>query len=59
MIEDVKLSVLDNAPLHFHGRPGGGIPEEKDIMEIIDHVLVRKRKGALTTRGSIIDWDIS
>jgi 2-oxoglutarate ferredoxin oxidoreductase subunit alpha len=59
MIEDVKLSVLDNAAIHFHGRPGGGIPAEKDIMEIIEHVLIRKRKGSVTTRGSIIDWEIS
>ncbi len=59
MIEDVKLAVLDHAALHFHGRPGGGIPVEKDILEIIEHVLVRKRKGVVTTRGSVIDWAIS
>ncbi len=59
MIEDVKLAVLDHAALHFHGRPGGGIPVEKDILEIIEHVLVRKRKGTVTTRGSVIDWAIS
>jgi len=59
MIEDVKLSVLDNAAIHFHGRPGGGIPTEKDIMELITHVLVEKRKGHVTTRGSAVDWKIS
>jgi hypothetical protein len=32
---------------------------EKDILEIIEHVLVRKRKGTVTTRGSVIDWAIS
>jgi 2-oxoglutarate ferredoxin oxidoreductase subunit alpha len=59
MIEDVKLSVMDHAAIHFHGRPGGGIPVEKDIMEIIEHVLVRQRKGSVTTRGSVIDWEVS
>ncbi len=59
MIEDVKLSVQDHAAIHFHGRPGGGIPAERDIMEIIEHVLVRRRQGAVTTRGSVIDWEIS
>jgi 2-oxoglutarate ferredoxin oxidoreductase subunit alpha len=59
MIEDVKLSVLDRAAIHFHGRPGGGIPLEKDVMEIVEHVLVRKRKGAMATRGTFIDWKIS
>jgi 2-oxoglutarate/2-oxoacid ferredoxin oxidoreductase subunit alpha len=59
MIEDVKLAVMDNAAIHFHGRPGGGIPEEKDIMEIVDHVLVNKRRGAVSTRGTAIDWEVS
>ncbi len=59
MIEDVKLAVLDNASIHFHGRPGGGVPTEKDIMEIISHVLINKRNGVITTRGTTIDWKIS
>jgi 2-oxoglutarate ferredoxin oxidoreductase subunit alpha len=59
MIEDVKLAVLDKGAIHFHGRPGGGIPEEKDLFEIIEHVLVKNRKGEVTTRGSVIDWAIS
>lgn len=59
MIEDVKLAILDHAALHFHGRPGGGIPVEKEIMEIIEHVLVRQRQGTITTRGTVVDWDIS
>lgn len=58
MVEDVKLSVLDHAAIHFHGRPGGGIPAEADVMEIIEHVLVRRRAGTVTTRGSVIDWSI-
>jgi 2-oxoglutarate ferredoxin oxidoreductase subunit alpha len=59
MIEDVKLALLDTAAIHFHGRPGGGIPVENDIMELITHVLVEKRKGNVTTRGSVVDWKIS
>ena len=59
MIEDVKLAGLGEAAVHFHGRPGGGIPRERDIMELITHVLVNKRAGTITTRGSVIDWEIS
>jgi len=60
LVEDVKLAILDKAALHFHGRPGGGIPEEKDIHEILEHVLVRKRQGnKITTRGTVIDWEVS
>ncbi len=39
MIEDVKLAVLDRANIHFHGRPGGGIPEEADIMKQLKEIL--------------------
>ena len=59
MIEDVKLSVMDHASLHFHGRPGGGVPREDDILELIEHVLLNKRAGCITTRGSVVDWEIS
>jgi len=59
MIEDVQLALGGAAAVHFHGRPGGGIPDECDIMEIIDHVLVNKRAGKITTRGTVIDWKIS
>ena len=59
MIEDVKLAGLVDAAIHFHGRPGGGVPREQDFMEIIDHVLVNKRAGKISTRGSVIDWGIS
>jgi len=59
MIEDVKLAGLGDASVHFHGRPGGGVPREQDIMEIVNHVLVNKRAGKISTRGSVIDWEIS
>ena len=31
MLEDVKLSVGDNAPIHFYGRMGGVIPTAEEI----------------------------
>lgn len=39
MIEDVRLAVLGNAKIHFHGRPGGGIPAESDIMKQLKEIL--------------------
>jgi 2-oxoglutarate ferredoxin oxidoreductase subunit alpha len=39
MVEDVRLAVLSNAQVHFHGRPGGGIPEEKDLIRILHEIL--------------------
>jgi len=39
MIEDVKLAVLGNADVHFHGRPGGGIPQEEDILKQLHSIL--------------------
>ncbi|MCM8781452.1 MAG: 3-methyl-2-oxobutanoate dehydrogenase subunit VorB [Candidatus Omnitrophica bacterium] len=35
MLEDVKLAVCDDAKIDFYGRPGGGIPTEKDIIDKI------------------------
>jgi 2-oxoglutarate/2-oxoacid ferredoxin oxidoreductase subunit alpha len=39
MIEDVRLAVLGNAKIHFHGRPGGGIPAEADILKQLKEIL--------------------
>ncbi len=39
MIEDVRLAVLGNAEIHFHGRPGGGIPAESDIMKQLKEIV--------------------
>ncbi|MBU0991206.1 MAG: 3-methyl-2-oxobutanoate dehydrogenase subunit VorB [Proteobacteria bacterium] len=39
MIEDVKLAVLGRASIHFHGRPGGGIPAEPDIMKQLKEIM--------------------
>jgi 2-oxoglutarate ferredoxin oxidoreductase subunit alpha len=38
MIEDVRLAVLGNAKIHFHGRPGGGVPAEPDIMKQLKEI---------------------
>lgn len=35
MVEDVQLYVQGHAPVHFHGRTGGMIPNQEDIYEII------------------------
>lgn len=39
MIEDVKLSVLGRANVHFHGRPGGGVPAEPDIINQLKEIM--------------------
>jgi len=36
MVEDVRLAVNGRAEVHFHGRMGGGIPSEADIVERIE-----------------------
>jgi 2-oxoglutarate ferredoxin oxidoreductase subunit alpha len=35
MIEDVKLAVEGKKPVYFHGRTGGMVPLQQDIMDII------------------------
>ncbi len=35
MLEDVRLAVCGKAQVDFYGRPGGGIPNEEDIIEKI------------------------
>lgn len=32
MVEDVKLSIDCRKPVHFYGRPGGGVPTEDEII---------------------------
>jgi 2-oxoglutarate ferredoxin oxidoreductase subunit alpha len=59
MIEDVKLAVLDRAKIHFHGRPGGGVPQAAAISEIISYLMEKGNKAPITTRGTVIDWQIS
>jgi 2-oxoglutarate ferredoxin oxidoreductase subunit alpha len=32
MVEDVRLSVMDDSKIKFYGRSGGGIPTEDEII---------------------------
>ena len=38
-VEDVQLSVEGAVPIHFHGRPGGGIPTAEEIFEIVKKIM--------------------
>lgn len=40
MVEDVRLAVNGVKPVHFHGRTGGNLPTQREILE-----LVRKLAG--------------
>lgn len=44
MVEDVRLSVLDDKKVAFLGRMGGGVPEEDDIIREAEE-LIRKGGG--------------
>ena len=35
MVEDVKLTVKDEKPVHFFGRTGGMVPTPKEVLEQI------------------------
>jgi 2-oxoglutarate/2-oxoacid ferredoxin oxidoreductase subunit alpha len=35
MVEDVRLAVQDDERIMFYGRPGGGVPEEPRIKELV------------------------
>ena len=39
MVEDVKLAIQDRKRVYFHGRMGGGIPDEKDIVRLANRIL--------------------
>ncbi len=41
MVEDVKLSVLGAAPVHFFGRVGGNIPTEEEVFAEAKRILGR------------------
>jgi 2-oxoglutarate ferredoxin oxidoreductase subunit alpha len=43
MVEDVRLAAEDDSRVHFYGRMGGGIPEEKVILSRIKEMLRRKK----------------
>lgn len=35
MVDDVRMAVCGQAPVHFHGRPGGSVPVPEEILERI------------------------
>lgn len=39
MVEDVRLSVNGKRPVHFHGRMGGMIPTQQEILDKIKEIL--------------------
>ncbi len=39
MIEDVKLAIEDSKRIYFHGRMGGGVPEQPDIVRLANRIL--------------------
>lgn len=39
MLEDVKLAVLNTAPVHFYGRMGGVVPTAEDIYHKIKSII--------------------
>lgn len=42
MVEDVKLSLNGRKPVYFHGRTGGMIPTQKEILEKIKLILKQR-----------------
>jgi 2-oxoglutarate ferredoxin oxidoreductase subunit alpha len=39
MIEDVRLATECKKEIHFHGRPGGGVPAPPEVFEKIQTIL--------------------
>ena len=39
MVEDVRLSINGKRPVYFHGRMGGMIPTQKEILDKIKEIL--------------------
>lgn len=39
MVEDVRLAVRENAPVHFYGRSGGVLPTENELYEQVKKIL--------------------
>jgi 2-oxoglutarate ferredoxin oxidoreductase subunit alpha len=39
MVEDVKLAVNGKRPVYFHGRTGGMVPTQKDILDKIKEIV--------------------
>lgn len=41
MVEDVKLAVNGKKPVHFHGRTGGNLPSQAEILDLIRQLAGR------------------
>jgi 2-oxoglutarate ferredoxin oxidoreductase subunit alpha len=39
MIEDVKLALRGEVPIHFHGRTGGNLISPEDVMKVAEEIL--------------------
>ena len=39
MIEDVRLAIEDTKRIHFHGRMGGSVPEQPDVVKLANKIL--------------------
>ena len=39
MVEDVRLAVEGRKPVHFHGRMGGNLPSQREILDAIRAIL--------------------
>jgi 2-oxoglutarate ferredoxin oxidoreductase subunit alpha len=46
MVEDVRISVGEQASVHFHGRPGGIISTPHEIADVITKVIYRHQLDA-------------
>jgi len=44
MVYDVKLAIQDDARILFHGRMGGGVPTEEDILKVVKKARVKNSK---------------
>jgi 2-oxoglutarate ferredoxin oxidoreductase subunit alpha len=43
MVEDVRLAVQDDERVHFHGRTGGGVPTEEEIIGEIRKIIAKQK----------------
>ncbi|MEA3489638.1 MAG: 3-methyl-2-oxobutanoate dehydrogenase subunit VorB [Candidatus Omnitrophota bacterium] len=42
MVEDVRLAVQDDARVSFHGRMGGGVPTEEEIIQEVQRITEQR-----------------
>lgn len=44
MVEDVQLAINGRVPVYFHGKTGGNLPSQKEILDKIKEVLGKEKK---------------